>query len=114
LQKRKGIPVHTQTKKQLADLVRSAKAERKQLLEQVKFLDSIIEMSGEEKTYHAKPSTSRTHSKEGKKKRAWSAAAKRRAKERCNSPEMKKKYSQAQRARRARERLHQSQSSLSI
>ena len=104
--------MHTQTKKQLADLVRSAKAERKQLLEQVKFLDNIIEMSGEEKTYHAKPSTTRTNIKEKKKKGSWSAAAKRRFKERCNSPEMKKKYSQAQRARRARERLHQSHSAV--
>ena len=106
--------MYTQTKKQLADLVRSAKAERKQLLEQVKFLDSIIEMSGQEKTYHAKPSTSRTHSKEGKKRRAWSAEAKRRQKERFNTPEMKAKFSRAQRARIARQRLHQAQSQLAI
>lgn len=104
----------TQTKKQLAELIRSAKAERKQLYEQIAYLDSIISLSGEEATYRAKPSTSRTHSKEGKRKRAWSAAAKRRQKERFNTPEMKAKFSQAQRAWRARQRLHQSQSALPI
>jgi hypothetical protein len=104
--------VSTPTKKQLAELVRSAKAERKQLLEQVKFLDDIIALSGEEITVRAKPQLSKTHST--KKKHAWSISAKRRFKEKCNTPEMKKKYSQAQRARRARERLHQPQTSLSI
>lgn len=104
----------TQTKKQLADLIRSAKAERKQLQEQINYLDSIIALSGEEITVRAKPSKSRTHSTERKTKRAWSASAKRRQKARCNTPEMKQKYSQAQRARRARERLHQSQSALPI
>lgn len=104
----------TQTKKQLADLIRSAKAERKQLQEQIAYLDSIISLSGEEITVRAKPSKSRTHSIEGKKKRAWSAAAKRKQRERFNTPEMKAKMSQAQRARYARKRLHASQSALPI
>jgi hypothetical protein len=108
LQKRKGILVSTLTKKQFAELVRSAKTERKQLLEQVKFLDDIISLSGEEVTVRAKPQLSKA--KSTKKKYAWSASAKRRFKEKCNTPEAKQKYSQAQRARRARERLNQSKS----
>lgn len=100
----------TQTKKQMADLIRSAKAERKQLLSHVAYLDSIIALSGEEITVRAKPSKPQTISKPSKQKGAWSKSAKLRFKARCNTPEMKKKYSQAQRARRARERLHNSQS----
>ena len=92
----------------MAELIRSAKAERKQLQEQIAYLDSIIALSGEEATYRAKPSKKVTTTT-CKKTRKWSASAKHKAKLRCNTPEMKQKYSQAQRARRARERLHQSQ-----
>lgn len=104
--------MHTQTKKQMAELIRSAKAERKQLQSQIDYLDSIIALSGEEATYRAKPSKKVATTVSKKSSRKWSASAKRRAKERCNTPEMKQKYSQAQRARRARERLHQSQLSI--
>lgn len=103
-----------QTKKQLADLIRSAKAERKQLMSQIAYLDNIIALSGDKIAVEASPQKRSKRSGVTKSKRAWCAAAKRRAKARCNTPEMKQKYSQAQRARRARERLHQSQSSLSI